>query len=183
MGEGGTVAVAWDWQRSDGWREWKKPGWAYCLSSHPPASHRSAARPSNLAQRGRRGRGPNRVWQGQAGSGRQVRGLQCCLMSCGCSSRTLQPALLRFQQARLSCPIHGCLPATLGPCVHGGAPLAASQLHSQIHQIESGSPRASLPGRVRFIVSGGAPLAPHVEDFCNVCMAPLMQASICLLQK
>ncbi len=31
--------------------------------------------------------------------------------------------------------------------------------------------------RVRFIVSGGAPLAPHVEDFCNVCMAPLLQAS------
>ena len=30
--------------------------------------------------------------------------------------------------------------------------------------------------RVRFIVSGGAPLAPHVEDFCNVCLAPVLQA-------
>lgn len=35
--------------------------------------------------------------------------------------------------------------------------------------------KQALGGRVRFIVSGGAPLAPHVEDFCNVCMAPLLQ--------
>lgn len=34
--------------------------------------------------------------------------------------------------------------------------------------------------RVRFIVSGGAPLAPHVEDFCNVCMAPLLQVRQCV---
>ena len=32
-----------------------------------------------------------------------------------------------------------------------------------------------LGGRVRFIVSGGAPLAPHVEDFCTVCLAPVLQ--------
>eukprot|EP00887_Chlorella_sp_A99_P001270 scaffold14.g1270.t1 len=35
--------------------------------------------------------------------------------------------------------------------------------------------RAALGGRCRFIVSGGAPLAPHVEDFCNVCLAPVLQ--------
>lgn len=35
--------------------------------------------------------------------------------------------------------------------------------------------QSALGGRVRFIVSGGAPLAPHVEDFCNVCMAPVLQ--------
>jgi long-chain acyl-CoA synthetase len=28
---------------------------------------------------------------------------------------------------------------------------------------------------VRFIVSGGAPLAPHVEDFCAACLAPVLQ--------
>lgn len=38
-----------------------------------------------------------------------------------------------------------------------------------------GKVKQALGGRVRFIVSGGAPLAPHVEDFCNVCMAPLLQ--------
>ena len=35
--------------------------------------------------------------------------------------------------------------------------------------------KEALGGRVRYIVSGGAPLAAHVEDFCNVCMAPLLQ--------
>ncbi len=35
--------------------------------------------------------------------------------------------------------------------------------------------RAAMGGRVRFIVSGGAPLAPHVEDFCNVALGPLLQ--------
>jgi len=35
--------------------------------------------------------------------------------------------------------------------------------------------RQALGGRVRFIVSGGAPIAPHVEDFCNVCLAPVLQ--------
>ncbi|PSC75938.1 acetyl-synthetase [Micractinium conductrix] len=38
-----------------------------------------------------------------------------------------------------------------------------------------GKVKQALGGRVRFIVSGGAPLAPHIEDFCNVCMAPLLQ--------
>ncbi|KAI7842469.1 hypothetical protein COHA_003823 [Chlorella ohadii] len=44
-----------------------------------------------------------------------------------------------------------------------------------VDQIVFGKVKQALGGRVRFIVSGGAPLAPHVEDFCNVCMAPLMQ--------
>lgn len=35
--------------------------------------------------------------------------------------------------------------------------------------------KTALGGRVRFIVSGGAPLAPHVEDFCTVCLAPVLQ--------
>ena len=35
--------------------------------------------------------------------------------------------------------------------------------------------KQALGGRVRYIVSGGAPLAAHVEDFCNVCLAPLLQ--------
>lgn len=35
--------------------------------------------------------------------------------------------------------------------------------------------KQALGGRVRYIVSGGAPLASHVEDFCNVCMAPVLQ--------
>jgi len=35
--------------------------------------------------------------------------------------------------------------------------------------------KQALGGRVRFLVSGGAPLAPHVEDFCNVCLAPVLQ--------
>lgn len=30
-------------------------------------------------------------------------------------------------------------------------------------------------GNCRFIVSGGAPLAPHVEDWANVCLAPVLQ--------
>jgi long-chain acyl-CoA synthetase len=32
-----------------------------------------------------------------------------------------------------------------------------------------------LGGRVRFIVSGGAPLPAHVEEFCTVCLAPVLQ--------
>jgi long-chain acyl-CoA synthetase len=44
-----------------------------------------------------------------------------------------------------------------------------------VDQVVFGKVKQALGGRVRFIVSGGAPLAPHVEDFCNVCMAPLMQ--------
>lgn len=35
--------------------------------------------------------------------------------------------------------------------------------------------KAALGGHCRFIVSGGAPLAPHVEDFCTVCLAPVLQ--------
>ncbi|KAL4529425.1 hypothetical protein Ndes2526A_g04213 [Nannochloris sp. 'desiccata'] len=35
--------------------------------------------------------------------------------------------------------------------------------------------KEALGGKVRYIVSGGAPLASHVEDFCNVCMAPVLQ--------
>ena len=35
--------------------------------------------------------------------------------------------------------------------------------------------RQATGGRVRFIVSGGAPLSAHVEDFCNVCLAPVLQ--------
>ena len=38
--------------------------------------------------------------------------------------------------------------------------------------------RAVLGGRVRFIVSGGAPLAPNVENFCNVCLAPVLQVRV-----
>jgi hypothetical protein len=66
-----------------------------------------------------------------------------------------------------------CLPACLPACcmcivlpflIHTPQPLPCC--HTQ-----------PSPCRVRFIVSGGAPLAPHVEDFCNVCMAPLLQAS------
>ncbi|KAL4444107.1 hypothetical protein ABPG75_011844 [Micractinium tetrahymenae] len=44
-----------------------------------------------------------------------------------------------------------------------------------VDQTVFGKVKQALGGRVRFIVSGGAPLAPHVEDFCNVCMAPLLQ--------
>ena len=35
--------------------------------------------------------------------------------------------------------------------------------------------RAAMGGRVRFIVSGGAPLAPHDEDFARVALGPLLQ--------
>ncbi len=35
--------------------------------------------------------------------------------------------------------------------------------------------RAAMGGRVRLIVSGGAPLAPHDEDFCKVALGPLLQ--------
>jgi long-chain acyl-CoA synthetase len=44
-----------------------------------------------------------------------------------------------------------------------------------VDHVVFGKVKQALGGRVRFIVSGGAPLAPHVEDFCNVCMAPLLQ--------
>lgn len=37
--------------------------------------------------------------------------------------------------------------------------------------------KQAMGGRVRFIVSGGAALAPHVEDFCNVALAPLLQVT------
>jgi len=45
-----------------------------------------------------------------------------------------------------------------------------------VDQLVFGKIRAAMGGRVRFIVSGGAPLAPHVEDFCNVALGPLLQA-------
>ena len=35
--------------------------------------------------------------------------------------------------------------------------------------------RGALGGRVRFIVSGGAPLPAHVEEFCSCCLAPVLQ--------
>lgn len=35
--------------------------------------------------------------------------------------------------------------------------------------------RDALGGHVRFIVSGGAPLAAHVEEFCSCCIAPVLQ--------
>ena len=35
--------------------------------------------------------------------------------------------------------------------------------------------RNALGGRVRFICSGGAPLPDHVLEFCEVCMAPVLQ--------
>ncbi|KAI8107268.1 hypothetical protein M9434_001911 [Picochlorum sp. BPE23] len=35
--------------------------------------------------------------------------------------------------------------------------------------------KKALGGHVRFIVSGGAPLAAHVEDFGTVCLAPVLQ--------
>ncbi|KAL6783917.1 LCS1 [Auxenochlorella protothecoides x Auxenochlorella symbiontica] len=35
--------------------------------------------------------------------------------------------------------------------------------------------RQAMGGRVRFIVSGGAPLSPEVEDFANVALAPVLQ--------
>lgn len=35
--------------------------------------------------------------------------------------------------------------------------------------------RQAMGGRVRFIVSGGAPLSPAIEDFANVALAPLLQ--------
>ena len=41
-------------------------------------------------------------------------------------------------------------------------PRAALPTHTQI--------KSRLGGRVKLIVSGGAPLAPHVEEFLRVCM-------------
>lgn len=39
--------------------------------------------------------------------------------------------------------------------------------------------KARLGGHVRLIVSGGAPLAPHVEEFLKVAMcAPVVQVSL-----
>jgi long-chain acyl-CoA synthetase len=35
--------------------------------------------------------------------------------------------------------------------------------------------KSALGGHVRFIVSGGAPLPAHVEEFCTVCLAPVLQ--------
>ena len=35
--------------------------------------------------------------------------------------------------------------------------------------------RNALGGQARFIVSGGAPLPAHVEEFCTVCLAPVLQ--------
>ena len=35
--------------------------------------------------------------------------------------------------------------------------------------------KSALGGKVRFIVSGGAPLPAHVEEFCTVCLAPVLQ--------
>ena len=35
--------------------------------------------------------------------------------------------------------------------------------------------RSALGGQARFIVSGGAPLPAHVEEFCTVCLAPVLQ--------
>lgn len=54
-----------------------------------------------------------------------------------------------------------------------GVPHAFSGL--VVDQVVFKKMRAALGGRVRFIVSGGAPLAPHVEDFCNICLAPVLQ--------
>ncbi len=39
--------------------------------------------------------------------------------------------------------------------------------------------KAALGGRVRFIISGGAPLGTHVEDFINVALAPVLQVRAC----
>ena len=35
--------------------------------------------------------------------------------------------------------------------------------------------RSALGGSVRLIVSGGAPLAPHIEEFCSTVLAPVLQ--------
>ena len=118
-------------------------------------------------QRGGRGRGPSCVCQGQAGAGRQVRKLMervqrarpCAWLpvwqgpSRAAGRRVRNPLDLWFGP---SCTVTGAVVPISGPP----------------------PPRAPPPRRVRFIVSGGAPLAPHVEDFCNVCMAPLLQASL-----
>jgi len=44
-----------------------------------------------------------------------------------------------------------------------------------VDHIVFGKVRTALGGKVRFIVSGGAPLSAHVEDFCTVCLAPVLQ--------
>lgn len=44
-----------------------------------------------------------------------------------------------------------------------------------VDQIIFKNVKQALGGKVRYIVSGGAPLASHVEDFCNVCLAPVLQ--------
>ena len=44
-----------------------------------------------------------------------------------------------------------------------------------VDKVVFGKVKSALGGKVRVIVSGGAPLAPHVEDFCNVCLAPVLQ--------
>lgn len=64
---------------------------------------------------------------------------------------------------------------------HTDSPPPASTLNFTLTPAQSKQVKQRLGGNVKLIVSGGAPLAPHVEEFLKVAMcAPVVQVGRCL---
>ena len=86
---------------------------------------------------------------------------------------------LVFGKARCP-PLITCRPRPPRPCLAQSPNLTVRKTHTQTHT-HTHTPSdlqiaAGLGGEVRAIVSGGAPLAPHVEEFLKVAMcAPVVQ--------
>ena len=137
-----------------------QPGlvWGCQGAAHSMLTHNTSSRVAAQGCGGAGGR--HRVWQGQAGAGGQVGGGWGRTLSS--AARRALPLLLPLPRVR-AWGLAWCLFYSAIPCSRFGI-------------FDPGG----MGCRVRFLVSGGAPLAPHVEDFCNVCMAPTLQVRSCL---